>query len=279
MSNDLITYQTIFQTNCFLTSKYCDICLNNDLKSSCVFFIKDDLLNNAEKTIIETRVSILNCQIPLSMYIINETNNKFYVNDTPRYFEHGNYNIDSFIQELQNMLEFITVIYDSIKNKIIIQSTQNIVLSDNAHSIFPLIGFKQGVVYTSTYIDDLNGSYYELKAPFQINLSGLQNIYIHSPSFDTKNVDSYSKGKNCILSNIPVDAEYGSILYYTNNSNQKNIFKTISGVSSIQIDLMDDNYNFLNLHNQDFSISLVIETVIEYEYDKKTFDEIYQINE
>ena len=81
------------------------------------------------------------------------------------------------------------------------------------------------------------------------------------------------------MSNIPVDSEYGSILYYTNNSNQKNIFKTISGVSSIQIDLMDDNYNFLNLHNQDFSISLVIETVIEYEYDKKTFDEIYQINE
>ena len=88
MSN--INYQSIQSSQIYINSNTSDIYLNNTMKSNVVFFFKQPVQLN--KNALEMRVSLVNAQIPMSFYNINNTNNTIYISGVKYSFPIGNYN-------------------------------------------------------------------------------------------------------------------------------------------------------------------------------------------
>jgi hypothetical protein len=83
--NNLITYQTKTSTQIYLNSATADIYMNGTMKSNLVFFFEDPLQIN--KQAYEMRLSVVNAQMPISWYLINDTNNFIKINSTNYYFK------------------------------------------------------------------------------------------------------------------------------------------------------------------------------------------------
>jgi hypothetical protein len=64
--NESICYQTVSSTQIYLNSSSAEIYLNGIYKSNLAFFFQDPI-EIAQNTI-ETRVSVVNAQFPLSWY-------------------------------------------------------------------------------------------------------------------------------------------------------------------------------------------------------------------
>ena len=73
MSN--INYQSIQSSQIYINSNTADIYLNNTMKSNVVFFFKQPVQLN--KNALEMRVSLVNSQIPMSFYNINNFTLRF----------------------------------------------------------------------------------------------------------------------------------------------------------------------------------------------------------
>ena len=102
-NNDL-TYQTTYSNQIYLNSEFADIKMNSTMNSNVAFFFTSPL--KIEKNVIEMRLSLVNCQIPVSWYQINSTNNKINITiysnpvvSTSYYITPGNYNAVSFIAQ------------------------------------------------------------------------------------------------------------------------------------------------------------------------------------
>ena len=94
-NNNLISYQSIYSNQIYLNSGLGDIYLNGSKKSNIAFFFKD-VLKNKNNTI-ETRLSVVNAEFPISWYLINESNNNIIINNISYLFPVGNYNVNTFM--------------------------------------------------------------------------------------------------------------------------------------------------------------------------------------
>ena len=103
-SKKSFNFQSETSTQIYLNSATADIYLNSSLKSNVVFVFRNPIV--IHKNAIEMKVSVVNAQIPVSWYLINNTNNKFSITiagvTTTYYFKNGNYNINTFISEWTN---------------------------------------------------------------------------------------------------------------------------------------------------------------------------------
>ena len=175
-TNNIITYNTKTSTQIYLNSQTADIYINGTMKSNVVFFFEDPLQIN--KRAYEMRMSIVNAQMPISWYLINDTNNLIIINSVNYYFKKGNYNIHTFITEWTNSIGPNWVLtFDSVTNKITFKYTSNFIFSDSViNSIFPIIGLKSNTVYNSSSLS--------LVAPYCFNFCGLSRINIKSSTFN-----------------------------------------------------------------------------------------------
>ena len=190
-SNNNITLQSITSTQIYLNSATADIYMNGTMKSDLAFAFRNPIQIN--KNAVEMRLSVVNAQIPISWYLINSTNNQIIITvnniSTTYLFKQGNYNVNTFITEWNNSIGTgWNLSFDSITNKITFAYQTNFTFSDSINSIFSIIGFKVGTVYTSTSNN--------LICPFVINFSGITRLHMKSSLFNLSNVDSYKKGKN-----------------------------------------------------------------------------------
>ena len=76
MNNNNISFQSTGSTQIYLNSENADIFLNQSKKSNVVFFFTNVL--KIDKKSVEMKLSIVNAQIPVSWYLINDTNNRIY---------------------------------------------------------------------------------------------------------------------------------------------------------------------------------------------------------
>ena len=253
MKNNPITYQTKTSTQIYLNSATADIYMNGTMKSNVVFFFEDPLEIN--KNAYEMRLSIVNAQFPISWYLINGTNNTIKINSTTYYFKQGNYNINTFITEWTNSIGAgWTLTYDSLTNKISFAYSSNFTFSDTINSLFPIIGFQTGKVYSS--------SSNTLTSPFCFNFAGLSRINIKSSTFNLGNLDSYNKSKNRTLATIPISSIGNGYILYHNYTHYTNIFKNRE-ISTIDINIMDDLRNFIDFNNVDWTICIQIDILSE----------------
>jgi len=270
-----INYQTVYSTQLYINSANADIYMNNIYaKSNCVFFFEE--LLKISKNAIEMRVNVVNAQFPYSFYNINEYNNHIVVNSINYYFDSGNYNINSFITQWYNTIPNTfgtwTLTYNQITNKLLISCTNPFTIGDGSSmSILNTLGFLPGFTYNSSP----NGLLHSLQSYTVINFCGPMRLNIKTGSFNlNQNFDTYEKGRTTTLCSVPVNAPAGGIISYFNFTQYKSIFKNHE-ISTIQIEIQDENGNPIIFNNKDWTITLQIDIVNEISQSLDTLEDVY----
>lgn len=268
-SKKSFNFQSETSTQIYLNSATADMYLNSSLKSNVVFVFRNPIV--IHKNAIEMKVSVVNAQIPVSWYLINNTNNKFSITiagiKSVYYFKNGNYNINTFISEWANSVgNGWTLTYSNITNKISFSYSQDFSFSDDVNSLFGVLGFKKGTNYFS--------SSSILQAPFCCNFAGITRLNLKSSCFNLNNVDSLNKGINRTIAVIPVSSTSSGYVFYNNFTQYKNVFKNHE-ISTLGIEIYDDFKNFIDFNNVDWSLTLQIDILSEVIQTIDTLDDIY----
>jgi hypothetical protein len=264
-------YQSIQSTQVYLNSATADIYLNSSKKSNVAFMFKNAI--TLDKNAIEMKVSMVNAQIPISWYLVNDTNNQIIITiagvATTYSFKTGNYNINTFMTEWTNSIGAgWTLTFDTIKNKISFSYTTNFIFSDNDISIFNIIGFQKKNIYSST-----NNT---IVADFVCNFAGITRLNIKSSCFNLHNIDSNNKGLNRILAVIPVSSLNSGYIFYNNFTNYKDNFKGTNELASMEIEIMDDFEQFIDFNGVDWSMTLQIDVLSEVIQAIDTLHDVYE---
>lgn len=271
-----IQYQTVNSYQIYLNSANADILLNQSLKSNVAFFFQNAL--KIDKNAIETKLSVVDAQIPYSWYLINSNNNKFYLTlnavQTLITFPVGNYNVNTFINQWYITVgnnSIWNVTFNSITNKFNFTNLlgQLFSFSDigvQNNSIFPIIGFSKG---SHNLCEDSI-----LISTCSVNFFGITKVNIKTSTFNLKNVDSKNKGKTRTIASIPVNTNSNGIIQYMNTTQFKSSFRNHE-LSSITVEIVDDFKNYIDFNNCDWTITLQIDVICEVVDNLDTLEDVY----
>jgi hypothetical protein len=244
-----------------LNSKYASTYINGSAKSNVQFNFIGLLREDAD--IIRTSLSILNCQIPVSYYIITGNNNKFtyadYAAGVPLTITIpvGNYDANTLIIYMNTQF-----------------TTYPIVMSINSSNgkiqMVTLAAFAGLRVYAnstsaeifgigSTDISVVGGAGGStLVFPYPLNLLGVKKISIKSSSLSIIAFSSVNNNYSDTICTIPADQPaFGMISYTSQNDLNKNLLKQ-SVIDRVDIQLLDENQNYLDFNNLDWSITICL---------------------
>ena len=275
MNNNNISFQSTGSTQIYLNSANADIFLNQSKKSNVVFFFTNVL--KIDKKSVEMKLSVVNAQIPVSWYLINDTNNRIYfsVNGVQNnyLFPNGNYNVNTFISTwISTFGNNWTLTFSKITNKITFSNSLGpIVFGNNisaSNTLFSLIGFDSTKSYSSSVITG------QLVSSYAINFLGLSKINIKSTTFPFKNFDSLTATATSTLCSIPVSSNASGIINYNNLTDYKSIFKEYE-FNSIDISITDDKNNYIDFNNIDWSMTLQIDITNEIVENLDNLQDIY----
>jgi len=257
-------YQVTSSSQIYLNSNNADIYLNSTYKSNVVFFFPNTLL--IQENTISRHVSLVNAQIPASMYQINYSNNQIKFNATNYTIPVGNYTVYTLMSELTTLLgSSWTFNFNSLNNTMTMNNTSSFTVTDSANSLFPIIGLIPGITYSSTANS--------LICPFSVNFTGLNRVNIKSTSFYLKAVSMDSTNESRILATVPLNTAQNGVAFYENKNDYKTQFSN-SEISSIAIEITDDSSNYINFNNVDWTLTLQIDIVNEI---VQTYDDLYDI--
>jgi len=221
-----------------------------------------------EANLIRAYVTVLNAQIPVSFYIIDDTNNILNytdnsVNKTIELTE-GNYNGNQMVTALNTgftvngspVTSFLApqsgILYFFITggNSITLLSTST------SKSI---LGFDVNISSTTL-----------IKLPYQLNLLGKKKIFINSNNL--RNSAFSSKSLSCVqtIATVPVDQPPYSMISYVSVSDLEKIILSNKTVDMIDIEIVDENNNYVNFRNIDWSITLCLSIekndIVKFDY-------------
>jgi len=243
---------TFIETKLFsITSGSATTKNNNSFLSDVVFeannFIKNDNILNLE-------VALIHAEIPVSFYIINESNNQFrFKLDTNPIttvsIAYGNYNSSSLITVLKSAINDVNflITISKITGKLTFTYTNPFIIYNNFNlSIGSILGFE------SNTINNSSGSPYTLTPIYMLNLLGPKKLNILSNEINTSNFSS-EVGTLSMLTSIAVDQPAYGLIIYENKSGIKNNLQ-IRDINRIDIQIVDENHNFINFNNISWSM-------------------------
>lgn len=160
---------------------------------------------------------------------------------------YGNYTAQNFMTQLISQIgSNYNISLNNITNIFTLNNSVYDFIINNNSTIFQVMGFVQGINYTS-----YNKS---LTMPFTCNFNGLQSINIEIENFNTNNIDSLTKSNSPVIQSIPIDQTLQQIFFAKSNTFQ--FIVNQDTVSYLQIELRDDLDNLVNLNNQHFNLTL-----------------------
>ena len=202
-------------------------------------------------------IDIVNCQIPVSFY------NIYYASNTLKYsidngailtltIPVGNYNISTLKNEMKaqflNAGYVFTILFNESTNKYsFTNSLYDFSFKSIGSTLLETIGFDSVNNYVS--------SNKTLISEHCCSLTGIKKLKISSVSLATSAVSSGGGGD--ILGIVPVDAGPRQIINYSNNGNRKALLKNRI-VDSIDLMIKDENNNFVNFNNVEYSLTLAL---------------------
>jgi hypothetical protein len=213
--------------------------------------------------ILYSHISIISAQIPVSFYLINYTTNvlKYSVNNgaiLTMTLERGNYNITSLINVLKT--EFLSagyvfsITFNKVTGKLLftspISTTFKIFNSTYGSTINEIIGFDSVSSYSST-ANVLFGEH-------PCSLIGIKVLKVSSTSLRTNGLAS--GGFSNLIATIPVSSPPYGIILYENKSNSNGGLLLNREISNIDIQITDENNQYINFNNTEYSITLAITT-------------------
>ena len=232
----------------------------------------------------ELLVSLYSCVIPYSFYNIRDgINNRIYLRnltgdgnpDVDTTIPAGNYTISSFGKKLQELLQgcsFTSGTYVVSYDRIVMKYRMYAIGISNSEvsidtSVYSTtgpnveLGFTKGEVkeitpgvegtpldseYT-TNCPDVNGSVHQIQ--IRTNLSS-KGCY-----------DSITKSYSTILGSIPIDVNFGGIIFQQPRDNKHKILISTHKIDKITIRLTDDKGRSLNLNGLTFQVAIQVDSV------------------
>jgi hypothetical protein len=222
------------------------------------FSIKD-VLKEADD-VLYAHVNIESAQIVTSFYLINYNTNilKYTVNGSATVetltLTRGNYNITSLIKEIK--AQFLsagyafTITFDIITGKLTFSSTVEFTFLSavSGSTVNEIIGFDSVASYSSV------GKV--LLGEHPASLIGIKKLKFSSTNLRTSSVSSGGGGN--LIGVIAITAPPYAIINYQNASPTKGGILLNKNISSIDIQVRDENNNFINFNNTEWSITLSI---------------------
>ena len=245
----------VYQDNRIITLNSQDGDKLNGTYLSNIHFNFSGLLKD-DPNLIRSYITVLNAQIPVSFYIIDETNNVLYYSDgvttKTLILTIGNYNGNQMVTALNagftTNITPITAILNSqtgILSFLITGGTSYTFQSTS--TIKKILGFDTDITNTSL-----------IKMPYQLNLLGKKKIFINSNHLKNSAITSKSLSSVQTIATIPVDQPPYSMISYTSVSElEKNILFNRS-LDVLDIQIVDEDNKYVNFQNIDWSITLCL---------------------
>jgi len=250
----------VYQDNRIITLNSQDGELLNGTYLSNIHFNFSGLLKD-DKNLIRSYITVINAQIPVSFYIIDETNNILNytdnsVNKTIELTE-GNYNGNQMVTALNTgftvngspVTSFLApqsgILYFFITggNSITLLSTS---------TVKKILGFDVNI--TSTTL---------IKLPYQLNLLGKKKLFINSNNLRNSAFTSKNLASTQTIAVIPVDQPPYNMINFSSTVDIQKIILNNRVLDMIDIEITDESTNFINFRNIDWSITLCLTVEID----------------
>lgn len=196
-------------------------------------------------------LSVESLSLPLVYYIINSLNNKIQVNGTIYLIPVGNYNINSIVVDINQLLlaENVKVVYSTITLKLTFSSlnqSNGIIFGNQSTAQAPL-GFTVGSK-TLPYQSDhsLNLIY---SNTVSVVLNGIETI--------NQTIKGASRNNSTLL-RLPLNVPVGNIFVYHNVEPNSSTTVINRIITRLNIDLQDDYGDSIPLPNASYFITLRI---------------------
>jgi hypothetical protein len=258
MSNTIFEHKLIT-----LNSRYANK-INGTYNSNVLFYFKGILTE--EDDIISSNICIMNAQIPVSFYTINETNNYFVINVSDIIIPTGNYNGNSLITALNTAMYAVlgfstpTITLSPSTGKLTFTSTSGFPID----IIFPTNLLTGGINYTHRILGFNPSSStvgLSIDAPYLLNLLGINRLAIRSNKLAISSYNSVSLNLGITLATIPVDVPSFSLINYTNQTDLNKSVLRVKVIDEIDISIVDEDNNLINMNNTEWTIALVLENI------------------
>jgi hypothetical protein len=211
-----------------------------------------------DQSIVDTHITVVNCQIPVSYYTINALNNVFQARPfgAPLYttitIPVGNYNQYDLSAALTLALATVSTFsftFNKATGKLTWVAFANFDLNFTAYkACAAILGFN-ATTYSSA------GTV--LTATYPLNLLGIKRISVKSYSLGVANFSS--AGGDITLTTIPSDQPPYCMLSYINQNPDDKQYVNVKTISQIDILLMDESDNLLDFNNIPWTVTLMLE--------------------
>lgn len=233
---------------------------NSTYLSDMIFNFQNILSDDDD--IISSNICVMNCQVPVSFYTINESNNIFGVATNINLFQTftlpvGNYNANTLITKMNTLmttgLMSVTFTFASLTGKVSItggSGVTSITFSSALSQFYKVIG---SVFPISTGTSVLN-------MPYPLNLLGVKKLIIKSQLLG---ISSYESGTNqsVTLTTIPNNNSPFTMISYENRSNLNKAIVRVRKIDAIDIQIEDEDGNKINFNNINWTLTLVLENI------------------
>ena len=208
-----------------------------------------------EKNILYNQVSIINAQIPVSYYTINDNNNLLSLSTGDFTLTNGNYNATSFSLMITTVLgSQYTLTLDNSTGKFTFHYNSAYTINATT-TCWKILGLAKNTAYVVS-----SGL---LECPFPANFLGVNRIKIKSGVFKTNNLDSNSNmGHSDLLATIPVNVSPYSLISYNNLVDFKNTIPN-EDITYIDITITDEDDTIIDFNNIDVHMTIQIDSIVE----------------
>ncbi len=266
----------IYNKNKLITpnSKY-GIQQNGTYKSNLLFNFKN--LLSDEQHMLKSEVIVLNAQIPVSFYVINEYNNVLIISGpgiltTSITCDTGNYNANTLITELKSQFTTAGVLFTNIK---INKNSGKLVFTATSTTNYSFSGSMLDVIGSTSSTTSTSNIY---KCIYPLNLLGVQKLSIKSEKLAVQTASSVDYSFSNTLVTIPVDVSPFSMISYTSQSDANKNLLNVRTINEIDIQIYDENNNLVNFNNLDWNITLIITTDIKYDQQEISLNTLLKNN-
>lgn len=245
IENKLITLNSAYATK-----------LNGTYNSDVLFNFKGILID--EDDIVSSNICIMNAQIPVSFYTINDTNNLITIRVGVTIYAitllKGNYNFNTLSSMV--IVAFLgsgfnlTLTIDKSTGIVQFLSTASIVYY-NFDKSYKIFGFLPNVNYFGS----------TARSPYPLNLLGVKKLNIRSQKLQIASFNSISNNLGITIATIPVDQPAFSMISYINQTDLNKTNLQIKVIDQIDISIVDEDNSLINFNNIDWNITLVLENV------------------
>lgn len=240
--------------------------LNGTYLSDVIFPFRGIL--KEEDAIINSNICIMNAQLPVSFYTINETNYAFQMKLSSAgswltiLLPFGNYNANTLITEIKSQITTIgttvSIVLNNVNGKLDFSAPASIDVGmltltplGGTNFAYAILGFAASSTTSGTFIE----------APYPLNLLGVNRLAIRSQKLIISSFNSLTANLGITLATIPVDVPAFSLINYTNQTDLNKAALQIKYIDLIDISIVDENNNPINFNNTDWTMTLVLENI------------------